>query len=189
MSARNTLWWFAAVAIVTCEASVGRTSAAGAVQQASAATIVVETTKGTFSFTTFPADAPVTVAHIIALVKSGFFDGQRIHRAIPGFVVQFGDPQSRDPDKRALWGRGAAAASGKPVGVAEMTKKRLHVKGAVGLSHPGNPALGDSQIYVTLASRPDLDGQYVVFGQVTGGEDVLAELQVGDQIVRMFVEP
>jgi cyclophilin family peptidyl-prolyl cis-trans isomerase len=158
-------------------------------QSAGPATIVVETTKGTFSFSTFPSEAPATVAHIVALVKSGFYDGQRIHRAVPGFIVQFGDPQSRDPAKPDLWGRGAAAASGKPVGVVELSRKRLHVKGAVALSHPGNPAQGDSQIYVTLASRPDLDGQYVVFGQVTSGDEVPAALQVGDVILRMYVAP
>jgi cyclophilin family peptidyl-prolyl cis-trans isomerase len=131
----------------------------------------------------------VTVAHVVALVKSGFYDGQRIHRAAPGFVVQFGDPQTRDPSTRALWGRGAAAASGKPVGAAEITRRRLHVKGAVGMAHMGDPAKGDSQLYVTLAPRPDLDGQYAVFGQVTNGQEVVESLQVGDLITRVYVEP
>ena len=52
---------------------------------------------GVFAFETFPDEAPRTVAHILELVKSGFYDGQRFHRAIPGFVVQWGDPQSRTP--------------------------------------------------------------------------------------------
>ena len=56
-------------------------------------TIVVDTVKGTFEIETYPSDAPKTVAHVIDLVKSGFYDGQRIHRALPGFVVQWGDPQ------------------------------------------------------------------------------------------------
>jgi cyclophilin family peptidyl-prolyl cis-trans isomerase len=158
-------------------------------QSAGPAIIVVETAKGSISFTTFPNEAPATVAHIVALVKSGFYDGQRIHRALPGFLVQFGDPQSRDLAKRELWGRGSAAASGKPIGVAEISKKRLHTKGAVALAHPGNPAQGDSQIYITLADRPDLNGQYVVFGQVIGGDDVLPALEVGDLIVRVHVKP
>ena len=58
--------------------------------------IVVETTKGTFEFETYPAEAPKTVAHIVALVRRGFYNGQRVHRAVPGFVVQWGDPRSRD---------------------------------------------------------------------------------------------
>lgn len=159
-----------------------------ATPQSSGPVIVVETARGAFEFETFPNDAPLTVAHIVALAKSGFYDGHRVHRAIPGFVVQFGDPQTRDVEKRPLWGRGAAAASGTPIGVAEISERRVHVKGAVAIAHMGDPAKGDSQIYVTLANRPDLDGQYVVFGQVTSGEDVPAALQVGDVISRMYLK-
>ena len=129
----------------------------GAFEQAGggASVVVVETTKGTFAFATFPNDAPATVEHVLALIRARFYDGQRVHRALPGFVVQFGDPQTRDLDKRELWGRGRAAASGKPVGAAEITKKRTHKKGAVAMAHMGDPAKADSQIYVTLDDRPD----------------------------------
>jgi len=150
--------------------------------------IVVETSKGTFSFETYSNDAPKTVAHIVDLVTHGFYDGQRIHRAIPGFVVQWGDPQSRDASKQADWGKGDAAASGKPIGVAEMPRKRTHTKGAVGMAHVGNPALADSQIYVTLADRPDLNGRYTVFGHLISGADVPERLQVGDVIRKMYVK-
>lgn len=160
-----------------------------ATAQTTGPVIVVETSRGTFSFETFPGDAPLTVAHVVNLVKAGFYDGQRIHRAIPGFVVQFGDPQTRDVSTRPLWGRGAAAASGKPIGAAEITRRRLHVKGAVAMAHLGNPANADSQIYVTLANRPDLDGQYAVFGQLLDGDGVVESLQAGDLITRVFVRP
>lgn len=149
--------------------------------------VVVETSRGTFSFETFPTEAPATVAHIVGLVRAHFYDGLRVHRAQPGFVVQFGDPQSRDLEKRELWGRGPAAASGTPVGVAEFSKKRPHKAGSVGLAHMGNPSKADSQIYVTLRPRPDLDGRYVVFGQVISGDDVPAQLQVGDVITRVTI--
>jgi len=154
-----------------------------------ASTVAVETTKGTFAFTTFPNDAPATVAHVLVLVRARFYDGQRVHRALPGFVVQFGDPQTRDLDKRDLWGRGRAAASGKAIGAAEITKKRTHKKGAVAMAHMGDPAKADSQIYVTLEDRPDLDGRYAVFGQVIEGDEVPATLQVGDIITRVYVRP
>ncbi len=52
-----------------------------------------------------------------ALAKAGFYDGLRVHRALTGFVVQFGDPQTRDESKRSLWGRGPAASSGRPIGI------------------------------------------------------------------------
>lgn len=149
--------------------------------------IVVETDKGTFAFETFPNEAPKTVAHIVALVRSRSYDGQRVHRALPGFIVQFGDPQTRDVSKRQLWGRGPAASSGKPIGVAEISQKRPHLAGSVGMAHLGDPSKADSQIYITLAPRKDLDGQYAVFGQVVEGEDVPALLEVGDEIRRVFV--
>src|SRR6266550_5934148 len=91
--------------------------------------IVVDTSKGTFAFETFPNEAPKTVAHIVALAQRGFYDGQRVHRALPGFLVQFGDPQTRDVSQRDRWGRGAAASSGTPIGVGEITKKRPHQEG------------------------------------------------------------
>jgi len=160
-----------------------------ATAQTSGPVIVVETSRGSFSFETFPSDAPLTVAHVVSLVKAGFYDGQRIHRAIPAFLVQFGDPQTRDVSTRPLWGRGSAAASGKPVRAAEITRRRLHVKGAVAMAHIGDPAKADSQIYVTLANRPDLDGQYAVFGQVLEGAAVVESLQVGDLITRVSVKP
>jgi cyclophilin family peptidyl-prolyl cis-trans isomerase len=154
-----------------------------------AAVVVVETTKGTFEFETYPDDAPLTVAHIVSLVKEGFYDRQRVHRAVPGFLVQWGDPRSRDPEKSADWGRGPEASSGQPVGVAEVSKKRLNTAGAVGIAHPGNPLEADSQIYVTLVDRPDLDGLYTVFGHVTRGDDVPPRLDRGDTITRMYLRP
>jgi cyclophilin family peptidyl-prolyl cis-trans isomerase len=156
--------------------------------QGAAAVIVVETAKGTFEIETYPDEAPKTVAQVVALVKRGFYDGQRVHRALPGFLVQWGDPRSADAAKEADWGRGAEAGSGKPVGAAEITRKRLNTKGAVGMAHVGNPALADSQIYITLADRPDLNGRYAVFGRVMAGEDVPPQLERGDTIKRMYVK-
>jgi cyclophilin family peptidyl-prolyl cis-trans isomerase len=151
--------------------------------------IVVETSKGTFEFETYPADAPKTVTHILELVKRGFYDGQRVHRALPEFLVQWGDPRSREPGREADWGRGPEASSGQPVGASEIRRQHQHTRGAVALAHQGNPARGDSQIYVTLADRPDLNNRYAVFGHVTAGDDVPARLERGDLIVRMYVKP
>jgi cyclophilin family peptidyl-prolyl cis-trans isomerase len=156
--------------------------------QAPRPVIVVETSKGTFEIETYPVEAPKTVAHIVELVMRGFYDGQRIHRALPGFLVQWGDPRSRESGGDAGWGRGAEASSGKAIGVPEMSRKRLHGRGAVGVAHPGVPAQADSQVYVTLADRPDLNGKYTVFGQVTAGADVPARLERGDVITKMFVK-
>jgi cyclophilin family peptidyl-prolyl cis-trans isomerase len=163
------------------------TSLSSADGQVAGPVIVVETTKGAFAFETYPAEAPKTVAHILQLVRNGFYDGQRFHRAIPGFVVQWGDPRSRDPDKQADWGRGEQASSGAPIGAAEISRKHLQTKGAVAVAHYGDPSKADSQIYVTLADRSDLNGKYTVFGHVVAGNDVPERIQRGDLITRMYV--
>jgi cyclophilin family peptidyl-prolyl cis-trans isomerase len=173
--------------VALCVFVMNRDSAAGQAKPAGPV-IVVETTRGTFEFETYPGEAPKTVAHIVALVKRGFYDGQRFHRVLPGFLMQWGDPRSKEPAREAEWGRGDEASSGDPIGTAEITKKRTHLAGAVGVAHPGDPAAADSQIYVTLASRPDLDGLYAVFGRVTAGGDVPGRIQRGDLITRMYVK-
>jgi peptidyl-prolyl cis-trans isomerase B (cyclophilin B) len=151
--------------------------------------IVVETTKGTFEFETYPDDAPRTVEHVVNLTKRGFYNGLRFHRVEPGFVVQVGDPQSRDMTKREWWGRGDFAGSGRAVGFAEFSKKHLHTKGAVAMAHSGNASQADAQFYVTLAAVPRLDGKYAVFGHLISGFDVPAKIQVGDMIKKMYVRP
>ena len=176
------------VFLTACLVAVPTASPAAGQAAAPAPVIVVETTKGTFSFETFPREAPKTVAHVVALVRRGFYDGQRIHRAIPGFLVQWGDPRSRDAGKESEWGRGLEASSGKPIGAAEISKKHPHDRGAVAVAHPGSPAAADSQMYVTLAKRVDLDGYYTVFGRVVAGAEVPATLERGDVITKMYVK-
>jgi peptidyl-prolyl cis-trans isomerase B (cyclophilin B) len=147
--------------------------------------IVVETEKGTFEFETYPADAPQTVKQIVGLVQKRFYNGQRVHRVVPGFVIQMGDPASRDMTKKAEWGRGG---SGTAIGVAEITKTRTHVLGAVAMAHAGDASRADSQFYVTLAPQPALDGKYTVFGKVTSGMDVVQKIEAGDRIIRVAVK-
>lgn len=149
--------------------------------------VVLETSKGTIEFETYPEEAPKTVEQILALVKRNFYNGQRFHRAEKNFVIQVGDPKSRDAslNGQAWWGRGG---SGKPIGVAEITKKRTNVRGAVGMGHSGNPAQADSQFYITLRAAPELDGKYTVFGRVISGMDVVAKIQRGDMLKRAYLK-
>lgn len=141
--------------------------------------IVLDTVKGVIEFETYPDDAPKTVAHIVALVKRGFYNGLRFHRAEPNFVVQVGDPQSRNMTMIEWWGR---SGSGKPIGVAEISKKRTHVRGAVAMGHAGSAKDADSQFYITLRAAPELNGKHSVFGKVIRGLDVAAKLQKGDML-------
>jgi peptidyl-prolyl cis-trans isomerase B (cyclophilin B) len=146
--------------------------------------VVVETEKGTFEFETYPNEAPKTVEHVLALIAKRYYNGQRVHRMVPGFVIQFGDQNTRDMTKTEIWGTGN---SGKPVGVAEFSKIRTHVRGAVAMAHGGDAAKADAQFYVTLADQRRLDPDYVVFGKVISGMDVVMKIVKGDRIVRVTV--
>jgi len=148
--------------------------------------VVLDTVKGTIEFETYPEEAPKTVARILELVNKNFYNGQRFHRAEPNFVIQVGDPVSRDMSRQEWWGR---QGSGKPIGVAEISKKRRHVVGAVSMAHPGNdPTTADSQFFILRRAAPELDGKYTVFGKVLNGMDVVAKIQKGDILKRAYVK-
>jgi cyclophilin family peptidyl-prolyl cis-trans isomerase len=147
--------------------------------------IVLETVKGTIEFETYPEEAPKTVATIVDLVKKGFYNGQRFHRDDPGFLIQIGDPVSRDMSRMDWWGR---QGSGKPIGVSEITKKRKNVLGAVGMAHSGDPKLADSHFYILKRAAPENDGKYAVFGKVITGMDVVNKIKKGDVLKRAYVK-
>jgi cyclophilin family peptidyl-prolyl cis-trans isomerase len=148
--------------------------------------LVVETVKGTIEIETYPTEAPKTVEHILALVNRRFYNGLRVHRVAKGFVVQFGDPQTRDMSKRDRWG---TQGSGRPIGVGEFSPKRTHVRGAVAIAHTGDAKVGDSQMYIMLAPAARLNNSYTVFGQVISGMDVVDKLAETDIIRRITVRP
>ena len=173
----------------------GASAPPAATAKAAAPMLVIETAKGNIEIELYPADAPKTVEHVVALAKRNFYNGLRVHRVEPGFVVQFGDPQTRDMTKRALWG---TRGSGRTVGAAEL--KRVHRLGSVAMAHGGDqfggPQGADAQMYILLSNgRPALDGKYSVFGQVTSGMDVARRLTDGDDgappdvIRRVTVKP
>ena len=140
--------------------------------------IVLETEKGVIEFETYPEEAPKTVAQIVGLVKKNFYNGQRFHRAELNFLIQIGDPQSRNVLMQDWWGR---SGSGKAIGVSEVTKKRTHVRGAVAMAYPGSdPRSADSQFYILLRAKPELNGKYTVFGKVLKGMEVVDRIRKGD---------
>jgi cyclophilin family peptidyl-prolyl cis-trans isomerase len=150
-----------------------------------APTLVLDTAKGPIEIETFPEDAPKTVQHIVALVKKNFYNGMRFHRAEENFLVQVGDPQSRDMSREAWWGRGGG--SGSSIGVAEITKRR-HAPGTVAMAHVGDPKFADSQFYIIIQPRPGLDGKYTIFGRVTTGMDVVKKLEKADILKKASVK-
>ena len=161
-------------------------AAAPAAKAGPAPVIVLDTVKGAIEIETFPDGAPKTVQHIVALVKKNFYNGMRFHRVEPNFLVQVGDPQSRDMSREAWWGRGPG--SGNPIGAAEITKKRRHAPGTVAMAHIGDPKLADSQFYIIIQPRPGLDGKYTIFGRVTSGMDVVGKLKKADILKRASVK-
>jgi cyclophilin family peptidyl-prolyl cis-trans isomerase len=148
--------------------------------------IVLETVKGTIEIETYPEEAPKTVARVVELVKKNFYNGLRFHRVEPNFLVQVGDPVTRDVSRESWWGR---QGSGTAIGVAEITKKRRNIAGAVAMAHPGSdPKTADSQFYILRRAAPDLDGKFTVFGHVLKGMDVIAKIQRGDILKRAYVK-
>jgi len=148
--------------------------------------LVFETEKGTFEIETYPQHAPKTVAHLVSLVQKRFYNGQRLHRVIKDFVVQFGDPQSRDMTKKADWGK---MGSGRPIGVAEFGKGLKHAIGIVSMAHPEDPLKADSQLFIVIGKASHLDGVHQIVGRVTGnGMSVVNKLAVPDRIIRATVK-
>lgn len=175
------------LAFIVASPALAQTKPSGqAAAPAPGPVLVFETEKGTFEIETYPGEAPKTVEHIVGLVKKGFYNGQRVHRVVPGFVVQLGDPQSRDIALKNRWGTGG---SGSPIGVAEFSKTLRHSVGMVSMAHAGNPSRADSQFFIVLGRASHLDGKHQIWGRVTGnGMDVVRKIAVGDRIIRASVQ-
>ena len=176
----------ASILLASCLAASPAASSPQTKSAGAGPVVVLETAKGTIEFETYPEEAPKTVARVLELVKKGFYNGLRFHRAEPNFLVQVGDPVSRDVSREAWWGR---QGSGKPIGAAEITKKRRHVRGAVAMAYAGNnPAMAESQFYILQQARPALDGKYVVFGRVIAGMEVADRIKRGDVLKKASVK-
>jgi cyclophilin family peptidyl-prolyl cis-trans isomerase len=136
--------------------------------------VVIETTQGSFTIRLYPADAPQTVANFVKLVSQGFYDSLTFHRVVPGFVIQGGDPNSRDENP-------FNDGQGGPGYTVPAEIKRTHVKGAVAMARQPdvvNPtrASNGSQFYIALGDLAQLDGAYTVFGKVISGWDTIDRL-------------
>jgi cyclophilin family peptidyl-prolyl cis-trans isomerase len=144
---------------------------------------VIETNKGTIVFQMFPHKAPKTVNNFIKLANKGFYDGIKWHRVEPGFVIQGGDPLSKD-DNPANDGLGGPGYEIK----AEINDVP-HTKGVVAMAHNAKSIdSAGSQFYITLADTPHLDGGYTVFGKVSEGMDVVESIQVGDVMSKVYIK-
>ena len=120
---------------------------------------------GTFLIEFFPEDAPNTVHNFLELVESGYYDGIVFHRIIPGFMIQAGDPNTKDPDSdRETWGQG-----GPGYQIREEFNVIQHDRGIVSMARTNHPDTAGSQFFIVLEDSPHLDGQYTVFGRLIPG--------------------
>jgi cyclophilin family peptidyl-prolyl cis-trans isomerase/HEAT repeat protein len=127
-----------------------------------------DTDKGSFEIELAMLDAPLTVHAFVALARKGFFNGLAIHRVVPDFVVQDGDPRGD--------GEGGPGFT-----LRDELSERPYLRGTVGMALDWRDT-GGSQYFVTLAPQPHLDGRYTVFGHVVTGMEVLDRLAVGDVV-------
>lgn len=137
---------------------------------------VVETSMGTFEMELYPADAPKTVENFVTLARRKYFDGMRFHRIAKGFVIQTGDPLSKDPARISQWGTGGESIYGKAfedeLDPNTPSAKAGYEKGAVAMANTGRPGTNTSQFFVCLRDVP-LPHQYTIFGRVVKGIDVV----------------
>ncbi|KPK89775.1 MAG: peptidylprolyl isomerase [Deltaproteobacteria bacterium SM23_61] len=127
---------------------------------------VIETKFGNMELQFFPDVAPNHVKNFIDLAKKGFYDGTLFHRVIPGFMIQGGDPNTRNPD-RSKHGMGGPGYTLK----AEFNDKP-HKKGTLSMARASDPNSAGSQFFICVAPASFLDKQYTVFGEVVSGIDV-----------------
>lgn len=134
-------------------------------------TAVIHTTLGTMTIEFWPDVAPATVENFKKLAKSGFYNGTCFHRIIRGFMIQGGDPKTKDPALEREWGTGGPGYTIK----AEFNK-RQHVRGVISMARAADPNSAGSQFFICHGDARFLDGQYTAFGKLTKGDDVLEKI-------------
>jgi peptidyl-prolyl cis-trans isomerase B (cyclophilin B) len=122
----------------------------------------------------WPEVAPKTVENFKTLAKKGFYDGTCFHRIIDGFMIQGGDPLTKDPAKEASWGTGDPGYKIK--GETNRQADRKHVRGVISMANSGHPDTAGSQFFICLVPTPQLDGSYTAFGKLIKGDDVLTKI-------------
>jgi peptidyl-prolyl cis-trans isomerase B (cyclophilin B) len=132
---------------------------------------VITTTEGTMVIEFWPDVAPKTVENFKTLANKGFYDGTCFHRVIKGFMIQGGDPLTKDPAKENMWGTGGPGHTIK----AEFND-RSHTRGVISMARSNNPDSAGSQFFICHGDPTFLDRQYTTFGKLIKGDDVLEKI-------------
>ena len=172
----------AAIALVVLLVPLALASAQGT---PTATTVITMENGGQITLEFWPDVAPNHVKNFIELAGKGFYDGQRVHRVEPRFVVQFGDPQSKTlPAGDPKFGCGGSGTRIR----AEFNNKPFD-RGVLGMARTDDPDSASSQVYIMLGNAHFLNGKYTAFGRVAKGMEVVDKIKVGDRITSIKVVP
>jgi peptidyl-prolyl cis-trans isomerase B (cyclophilin B) len=169
--------WLLGIALLTgtALAQEKKEAAAEAKKAPAAATTnevaVIKTSAGEMVVEFWPDVAPKHVENFKKLARQGFYDGTAFHRIIKGFMIQGGDPNTKDPNKEDSYGMGGPGYSVK----AEFNDRK-HVRGVLSMARSADPNSAGSQFFIMLGAAPSLDNNYTGFGKLIKGEDVLAKI-------------
>ena len=133
---------------------------------------IIKTKFGEMEVVFFPELAPKHVESFLNLARKGFFNGTIFHRVIPRFMIQGGDPNTKDPSKQRNYGTGGPGYT-----IPAEFNKIPHERGILSAARTADPNSAGSQFFIMVARSPNLDGQYTVFGEVIKG------IEVADKIV------
>lgn len=156
-----------AVGLVQARADDAKKDAAGDKKEVA----VFKTSMGEMVIELWPDVAPKTVESFKNLARKGFYDGTAFHRIIDGFMIQGGDPKTKDEKLEAEWGTG-----GPGYNVPDEFNDKAHVRGVLSMAHSGAPNSGGSQFFICLGDAPFLNHHYTAFGKLIKGDDVLTKL-------------
>ena len=132
----------------------------------------LQTTKGAIVLELMDADAPATVANFVKLVQSGFYDGTKFHRIIKDFMIQGGDPLTKDDAMQARWGTGGPGYTFAD----EIHAKNRNAPGTIAMANAG-PNTNGSQFFINAKDNAFLDTKHTVFGKVVEGMDVVTAIE------------
>ncbi len=132
---------------------------------------VIATTEGTMVVQFWTDAAPKTIANFKKLAKSGFYDGTCFHRVIKGFMIQGGDPKTKDAGKESEWGTGDPGYK-----IDAEFNDHSHVEGVLSMARSNDPNSAGSQFFICHGNPTFLDHQYTTFGKLIKGQDVLEKI-------------
>lgn len=135
-------------------------------------TITLHTNKGDITIELHDAVVPNTAANFSKLAKEGFYDGTKFHRVIAGFMIQGGDPLTKDDAEQARWGTGGPGYQFAD----EITPQNRNDRGTISMANAG-PNTNGSQFFINVKDNAFLDGKHTVFGHVTAGMDVVEAIE------------